>query len=149
MPTSIHGPFTVVGPVVNTKIPVMAGDTIGISAAGEVDFGGAVAGIGAPIVGPDGDDPTSWPTPDKYPAPSLRKNSLVCSIGASMVQGGTKTSFVSSEGGPLKLLANDRWPEDNSRGWTVTVFHTTAGSVAPPVRNWEFFNLTGGDLPGA
>ena len=96
---------------------IMVGDTIGISAAGEVDFGGAVVGLFAPIVGPDGDE---YQTPHDYPAPSLRKNSLVCSIGPSMVQGGTKTSFVSSEGGPLKLLANDRWPEDNSRGWTVS-----------------------------
>jgi hypothetical protein len=149
MPTSVHGPFLVVDHAVNTKVQVMMGDTIGVSASGEIDFGGAVLGIGAPIVGPDGDDPTHWPTPSNYPAPSLNKNSLVCAIGTSMVQGGAKTSFVSPASGVLKLLPNDATPEDNSRGWTVTVYHTTADSVAPPVRKWDFSNLTGGEMPAA
>jgi hypothetical protein len=39
-----------------------------------LDLGGAVLGIGAPKLDVDGDDE---PTPSDYPAPNLRKYSLI------------------------------------------------------------------------
>jgi hypothetical protein len=153
MPTRTFGPFKVVDRMVNTRVNISAGDRVTVTAVGEVDFGGAVAGIGAPILTADGDD---WQTPSNYPAPSLRKNSLICDVGGTLFQGGVNRSFVSTVAGPLILGVNDRTPEDNSRGWQVTLYHSfpdppppgsapgTPGTVpAPVVGSWLFYTLDG------
>ncbi|HWP91443.1 MAG TPA: hypothetical protein VNN20_04505 [Thermodesulfobacteriota bacterium] len=157
MPTSIHGPFTVGiehrkrgrRTEVRTGIQVQAGDTITTQSSGEVDFGGAFFGLGAPILDADGD---SWPTPSDYPAPSLRKNSLICKIGrasTTFFQGGVKRSFTAPTSGELILDVNDKDTGDNSRGWTVFVIHDTP-SPAPPggpppfiARSWNFQTIAG------
>jgi hypothetical protein len=115
---NIKGPYTVVGPEVRTGITVKQGDTIRISSSGLVDFGGAVFGIGAPILTANGD---FEPTPSDFPRPELRKNSLIVNIGNGWYQGGIFTSFTSTTSGEIILKANDADTTDNSRGWSVSV----------------------------
>jgi hypothetical protein len=130
MATKQYGPFGVVGSEVPTGVFVKAGDTVRTISEGLVDFGGAVVGIGAPILDADGD---SWSTPSNYPAPALRKNSLISKVGTRWYQAGKDKSFTPAEDGEVILRTNDAGPEDNSRGWTVTLYVTTAeqGSVSP------------------
>jgi hypothetical protein len=167
MPTNIFGPFNKVGieqrkseprTEVRTDIQMAAGDTITTQSSGEVDFGGAFIGFGAPILNADGDD---WPTPSNYPTPSLRKNSLICKIGRSSTtffQGGVKRSFTAPTSGELILDVNDKDTGDNTRGWTVFVIHDTPppgppGGPSPPpsiARSWNFHTIAGaGGILGA
>src|SRR6266516_3778734 len=145
MATQIFGPFKVVKTAKPTKIMVAVGDDIGVMSNGEVDFGagkGNILGVGAPILNANGDNA---PTPGNYPAPSLRKNSLICMIGSSFFQGGVAASFVSSASGELILAINDATPQDNSRGWTIYVYHTPAGEPRPVVGSWRMFQSVAGD----
>lgn len=119
--TTTHGPFNVVNREVNTRVYVRRGAAVRIRATGVVDFGGAVLGVGAPVLTADGDD---WATPSNYPAPDLRKNSLICRVGGNWYQGGTDKVFTPTEDGELVLLPNDVKLDDNSRAWTVTVYVT-------------------------
>ena len=132
MATKQYGPFGVVGAEVVTGIQVQAGDIVRTVSEGLVDFGGAILGGGAPILNADGD---SWSTPGSYPAPSLRKNSLICKVGVRWYQGGTDKTFTPSESGEIILRTNDDNPGDNSRGWTVNLYVTPVGDppVIPPV----------------
>lgn len=110
---------TVVGGDVDCGLDAAVGDTVEISAQGTVDFGGAVLGLGAPKLDANGDD---QPTASDYPAPGLRKNSLIWRIGDSpWLQGRTSVSRVSDRAGRITLRANDKDVSDNSRGWSVTV----------------------------
>lgn len=129
MATKQYGPFGVVGAEVATGIQVQAGDIVRTVSEGLVDFGGAILGGGAPILNADGD---SWSTPGSYPAPSLRKNSLICKVGARWYQGGTDKTFTPSESGEIILRTNDDNPGDNSRGWTVTLYVTPIGDQQEP-----------------
>lgn len=115
---NIKGPYTVVGPELHTGINVKQGDVINIHASGLVDFGGAVFGIGAPILGPDGDNEI---TPIEYPDQTLKKNSLIVKIGNKFYQGGTDKRFTSTTSGEIILRANDLDTSDNSRGWSVSL----------------------------
>jgi hypothetical protein len=113
-----YGPFSVSNVQINTNISVKAGHDIHIDATGLVDFGGAVLGIGAPILGPNGDN---YPTPRDYPAPSLKKNSLIVRVGSVWYQGGTTADIVPTQDGVILIQPNDSQLSDNSRGWQVTV----------------------------
>jgi hypothetical protein len=109
----------------NTRYVVEAGSTIQSSAHGIIDFGGAVLGVGAPRVGPDGDNTFA---PSDYPAPQLRKNSLICRVGSVWYQCGTASTFTPTEGGALVLRPNDAHLGDNSQEWVVSII------VTPPPR---------------
>lgn len=128
MATKQHGPFGVVGTDVSTGVFVQAGDTVRTVSEGLVDFGGALIGIGAPILDADGD---SWSVPASYPAPALRKNSLICKVGSRWYQGGRDKSFIPGEDGEIILRPNDDSPGDNSRGWAVTL-SVTSVEIQPP-----------------
>jgi hypothetical protein len=119
--TKQYGPFSVVGGDVHTGVTVLAGDTVRVTSDGLVDFGGGVGGIGAPKLNADGDTAA---TPTDYPAPALRKNSLICKVGAIWYQGGMDRTFHPTESGELILRTNDRQVEDNTQGWNVTVYVT-------------------------
>ena len=121
--TSSFGPFGVCKTSVETNIRVMKGDTVRVVSTGTVDFGGAVLGIGAPILDANGDN-NDRGAPNDYPAPALMKNSLICKVQSHWYQGGTDKSFIADEDGQLILLCNDAHREDNSRGWQVTVYVT-------------------------
>jgi hypothetical protein len=130
MPTITYPAIRVVGREVRTTIEVRDGDRVDVDASGTVDFGGAVAGIGAPVLEADGDD---WDTPAGYPAVLLRKNSLILGLRSSFdattttwFQGGTHAGFTAPSRGYLSLAANDATPDDNSRGWSVVVALTTS-----------------------
>jgi hypothetical protein len=62
------GPFLVTSGQVDTGIFLVTSFPVNVSSTGKIDFGGAVAGSGAPILDANGD---SWPTPTNYPAPNL------------------------------------------------------------------------------
>jgi hypothetical protein len=126
-----YGPFAVSNSVVATGVSVAHGSTVQVRASGLVDFGGALAGIGAPVLGPDGDDA---PTPITYPAPELRKNSLICKVGSIWYQCGRDTTFHPAQDGDLLLQANDGQLADNSRGWSVSVLVTTPAPNTPDPR---------------
>ena len=102
---------------------IQKGSVVSISAQGEIDFGGGVLGIGAPVLGPDGDDSE---TPGDYPAPNLRKNSLIFRVGAVWYQGGTHKVFTVDSQGDLDVGLNDKELGDNTGSLTVAV------SVTPP-----------------
>lgn len=118
-----HGPYLVVGPEVLTAVSVEKDDILEVTSEGLVDFGGAFQGVGAPILDANGDTSN---TPSNYPAPNLRKNSLIVKIGDEWVQGGTSARLsVSNTGGEIILRANDLDISDNSRGWSVILYHTS------------------------
>src|SRR2546426_604118 len=114
--------FRVSSGEVNTGIFISPGTAVPITSWGLVDFGGAVLGLGAPILNADGDNST---TPADYPAPALKKNSLICKVGTVLMQCGTSTTITPSVSGMLSLLPNDKDPSDNSRSWVVTVASPT------------------------
>src|SRR2546425_421842 len=116
------GPFFVVGGEVSTGVFVKPGDKLQTLSTGFVNFGGAVLGIGAPILPADGDN---WETPSDYPAPQLKKNSLIFRIRPSgaeappftWFQGGTNATVLIPPGansGEVILRTNDGHPEDNT-----------------------------------
>jgi hypothetical protein len=113
---------------------VKTGSTISTHATGRIDFGGAVVGGGKVITDANGDD---FPTPSDYPAPDLRKNSLFVRIGGERYQGGVEKSFVATEPGILTLQPNDGHPDDNSRGWLVSVTSSAPGASE---KETEFVN---------
>jgi hypothetical protein len=117
--------WTNLGPIATseyrTGINIVAGSRVATRTDGEVDFGGALAGGFPPILDADGDDETP---PQSYPAPGLKKNSLICRVAARWYQCGKDRAFVPVDSGELLLQPNDDQLADNSRGWTATVFVT-------------------------
>jgi len=129
----------VVGPAVDSGIDVNAGDRIDVRAEGTASFGSRFLGLFPPMLDADGDN---WITPSDYPAPWLRKNSLLVLIRGGLVrpgvaqastffQGGRDRSFVAPYAGRVLLQANDADPGDNTGGWQVTVTRTFAENVPP------------------
>src|ERR1700752_532842 len=157
MPTKFYGPFYV-GVLKRqrgggylteepTDIQVQAGDTIITHTSGLVSVGGNFLGYW--VVDADGDD---WETNSDFPAPSLRRYSLICKIGSggTYLQGGVCQSFSAPASGKLILDVNDGPDEDNRGSWTVFVSHTTGGDSAPPCRSWRFDTVAGaGGIFGA
>ena len=123
--SSPNGPFYVNRDLIKTSLNARKGDTIKITSTGIVDFGGAVLGIGAPKLDANGDFAT---TPQNYPAPNLRKNSLIIKIGDKWYQGGTGTSFIASTEGSIQLYANDNDPGNNTGAWKVFANVTPASA---------------------
>jgi hypothetical protein len=145
--------FSVSNRLVRTRVIVNTGDTIQTLATGIVGFGGGVLGWFVPALTADGDPVTA---PPDYPAPALRKNSLICQIAGRWFQGGRNTSFTSPVDGELMLAPNDRYPADNNGFWDVTIVHTrpdvpTIGTTPHlSVSSLEFVQVTqnrAGDVP--
>jgi hypothetical protein len=122
-PFPAGGPYQVSNKVIHTGLLIAPGSTVSTLTEGQVDFGGAVIGIGAPTLDADGD---KEPAPSDYPAPGLRKNSLIAKVGSLPYQGGTIATFTPTQDGELILQPNDNQLEDNSRGWHVSIY------VSPP-----------------
>ena len=127
--------------------------TVQTLATGIVNFGGGIGGWFEPVLTADG-DPVS--APGDYPAPPLRKNSLICQIAGRWFQGGRDASFTSPVSGELILAPNDRYPADNRGGWAVTIVQTqpdapTRGRSARLSIGWlEFVQVTqtrSGEVP--
>lgn len=134
-----QGSWPVSNKIVNTGIFIKKGTTVQVIASGDIDFG-TTLGIAAPILDADGDD---WQVPPDYPAPQLRKNSLICQIGSKWYQGGKNKTFVADEDGLLVLQPNDNKLNDNSRGWDVEVYVTTtsgSSTTEPTVTTPGTFN---------
>jgi hypothetical protein len=119
----VYGPLPVSNTAVDTALDLAAGSAVHVQASGLVDFGGAVLGGGAPKLNADGDEEFA---PASYPAPELRKNSLIAHVGLIWYQGGQDARFSPTQSGRLVLAPNDDQPQDNTRGWRVSV------AVAPP-----------------
>jgi hypothetical protein len=111
-----NGPFYVNRNLVITPLTVKQGDRIQLQSSGSVDFGGAVFGAGPPKLNADG---YSQKTPPDYPAPNLRKNSLIIKIGNNWYQGGTNKSFVTAVSGAIQLYINDSDPRNNTGTWKI------------------------------
>ena len=105
------------GPV-DTGLAIHRGDRVETIAFGAMFFGGAVLNLFNPLLTADGDPVLA---PPDYPAPHLRKNSLICQIAGQFFQGGTNAAFVSPVDGTLILMCNDRTPADNTSGWGITL----------------------------
>ncbi len=83
MTVTQFGPFTVVKGDVSTSLNVVAGDTVQTVSTGVVSF----ARVLGRTFSADGDD---WATPADFPAPGLRKHSLIVRFGnGPWHQGGT------------------------------------------------------------
>lgn len=132
----VTGPIHVVGEEVPSGVHLNIGDKLSIRSEGEVDFGGAVMGFGAPVKTADGEGETT--APHDYPAPNCLKNSLIFRIEPEGTGGVTANAPQQTQGwmqggtnkprgyqtivpGQVILRANDRNTEDNSRGWRVWV----------------------------
>ena len=113
------------GPRVATGMRINYWDRVEVVATGTVGFSSF---FGLPWLGPDGDNHI---TPADYPAPRLRKNSLILEVRhrggysgneqwSTFHQGGSRVDL-SSERGEIFLLANDASPYDNEGGWRVTL----------------------------
>jgi hypothetical protein len=120
-----YGPFGVTKVKVETKIIANKGDTVHVVSHGLLNFGSGLPlfGIGDWIKNADGDANQNG-APEDYPAPHLVKNSLICGVKGKWYQGGTDTEFTPAESGEQVLFCNDGRPDDNSRGWQVTVYIT-------------------------
>jgi hypothetical protein len=122
MPRTVNGPFTVVAGDVATPVNVLAGDTVQTIAGGLVSF----ARVVGRTFSADGED---WRADNDFPAPALRKHSLIARFGGGpWHQGGIDAQIPVplGESGQLILRTNDHddWLWDNDLGWTVTIVHT-------------------------
>jgi hypothetical protein len=159
MPTEFHGPFYVgserrrrgggFSSECPTHIQVQEGDTIMTQSSGLISVGPNFLGLGDWVVDADGDAGTPH---SAFPAPSLRRYSLICKISGSSIyfQGGVCQLFSAPASGELILDINDDYPENNKDNWTVFVSHTTAGDSAPQCGLWHFDTVAGaGGILGA
>lgn len=122
-----------------TTIQLHKSDTVRVRAEGKMNFGGGVLGLGDPVLDPDGEDgqaPVQMNYP--YPAPGLRKNSLICGIrpfqlevGTRWYQCGKDKTFTATDEGWLVLAQNDGPVQDNRGTWIVTSILVTR-SAPPP-----------------
>jgi hypothetical protein len=116
---------------VPTGLTIEQGSTVHIIATGNVKFG---ADIGPGYTADGANDAAD----SGYPAPGLRRLSLVCRIGNAWHQGGVSTEFTASDEGTMSLQANDYDLSNNSGTWSVTVVITrpaaaTTGQAVVPV----------------
>jgi hypothetical protein len=119
MPTTTeYGPFIVSTARIDTGIFIESGNVVRTISTGLLDLGGAFLGLGQVIRNADGDDRQP---PSDYPAPELRKNSLIFQAGGRWYQGGTNIAMECTTNGFLTLYVNDNNPSDNSGGWEVRV----------------------------
>ncbi|MGA2980966.1 MAG: serine/threonine-protein kinase [Terriglobales bacterium] len=117
-------------PWTDTGVDLRAGDTLSISASGNVRFSAEI-----PSVGPGGDQPKCGTNPRAaYIAPELRCHSLIGRIGLSgaIFEVGVSRRFRASATGRLYLGVNDNFFPDNSGNWTV---HIAPGSRNTPSSN--------------
>jgi hypothetical protein len=123
-----YGPFVVSNTTIETGLTAAPGQRVHVEARGLMNLGGGDDTGNVDVIDDATGDGADTPTPPDYPAPDLRKNSLVVQIGAASLQGGPSVDLTSRQGGPVVLLANDVQPEDNRsvlnggvRGWSVIV----------------------------
>jgi hypothetical protein len=64
-------------------------------------------------------DGKAGPAGTGFPFPALRPFSLVLRVGSQVAQGGTFTSFVTTQAGPLEVCVNDGVLTDNAGGWEI------------------------------
>lgn len=103
----------------NTGINVQAGQWVRITAAGYINF--AVGGWPRSADGVDPGGQGRERANANHPGPGLTKNSLIAHVGGRTVQAGADMAFRAPAGGPLQLMVNDDYRNDNGGQWTVTV----------------------------
>lgn len=128
MGIQLAGPFTVSTGPVNTGIIINPPDTVRVISSGLLNIG---------YIFPNDRwlDADGWKdTADKnYPAPLLRKYSLVCQLGSDCFQGGTNATFIGiGNSQPLILAPNDDKPSDNQGSWQVVVERQFPDPPRPP-----------------
>jgi hypothetical protein len=136
---SIQKPLLIQGELISSNLYVNPDDFIITASIGTISFS---------FFGPWEDaDGEGNDTPPHYPAPNLRKNSLVCRIGDIWYQGGVFRGFIAKSSGYVYLRANDSFTADNSDGWQVKLY------VIKDINSWmskgyrnEIFSLVSGEL---
>jgi hypothetical protein len=111
----------------DTGLSVTAGETLAITATGEMDYNtnNTCATPTSCTVGPNGSDPGVACTGQPVTAPELPCNSLIGKIGTSGTpfEVGSSFSIASvSAPGELYLGVNDGYFADNTLGWTATIY---------------------------
>jgi eukaryotic-like serine/threonine-protein kinase len=102
----------------NTNVTLVAGDTLGITASGQVDIGPANP------VGPAGDrscTPARDHPGSTFPAPNLPCWSLIARIGNGTPFEVRTSTLVTTASGRLYLGVNDDSFSGNSGSWTVNI----------------------------
>jgi hypothetical protein len=79
-----------------------------------INFGCAFGGC---IYNADGE--ANSVAPASFPAPGMKKYSLILKVGQQVVQGGTAMNFTTNQGGPLEVCVNDDNLGDNSGAWGI------------------------------
>ena len=130
MATTRFGPFPVSKGDVLTGVNVQGEDQLQTIATGWVSF--------ARVIGrtfdADGDD---WSTPPDFPAPLLKKHSLIVKFGGGpWYQGGKDKAITvpAGESGEVILRTNDHddWLWDNDNYWEVSLVLTRLDPPPPP-----------------
>jgi hypothetical protein len=114
--TDKYGPFYVSGKEVSTGIFANSNDIIITESFGTINF----RHRSGPERDADGEDSR---TPDHYPAPHLKKHSLICKVGFKWYQGGKLRFFIPLKDGKIYLRANDDRTSDNTGKFDVFIYH--------------------------
>lgn len=130
MTTRLYGPFTVQKQPVYTVF-VNTGDTVRLTvpSSDRIHLGGFLG-----VIGDASADGRTERAGSGFPAPELKKYSLVYRIGnGRWYQAGTAMpAFTAAESGRIQLAVNDDLTADNGGGWRVSI-ERTAPDVAQPV----------------
>lgn len=114
--------FTIAGNTnqwLDTGINVHPGQWVRITAAGYIHF--AASGWPRSADGVDQGGNGRERANASHPGPGLTKNSLIAHVGGHTVQAGADMAFRAPAGGPVQLMVNDDYRNDNGGQWTVTV----------------------------
>ncbi len=114
--------FTIAGNTnawLNTGINVHPGQWVRITATGFIHF--AAGGWPRSADGVDQSGNGRERANASHPGPGLTKNSLIAQVGGHTVQAGADMAFRAPAGGPVQLMVNDDYRNDNGGQWRVIV----------------------------
>jgi len=119
----------------STGVTLRAGDSVSISASGQIRFGGGkIAAMTPPGIprGPECDAiARSQPRANPWPAPKEACWSLIAKVGAGVpIEVGEAKSFRAANPGLLRLGLNDNFVDDNTGRW-LAIVSVTRGPTTP------------------
>jgi hypothetical protein len=96
----------------NTKVSITTNPDPNI----KINFGCLLGGC---IYGADGEVGSSAPV--NFPFMGLAKYSLVLKVGTQVIQGGSRSTFVTNQSGLLEVCVNDDMLSDNTGAWGISI----------------------------